>query len=66
MLTNAFASAVADQAYILLMQMGFHTYTQDQLVALVSWHMQVVPQPWEPPHFYVSAIIDHVLRGVVE
>ena len=63
---NAFAEAVADKAYILVIQMGFHTVTHDQLVALVLWHMQVVPHPWEPPQFYISAIIDHVLCGVVE
>ena len=66
LLRNAFAEAVADQAYILVIQMGFHTVTHDQLVALVLWHMLVVPQPWEPPEFYVSTIIDHVLLRVVE
>ena len=66
LMRNAFAEAVADQAYILLMQMGYDTVTHDQLVALVLWHMLVVPQPWEPPEFYVSTIIDHVLLRIVE
>ena len=45
--------------------MGFESYTVDQILALVQWHMQVVPQLWEPPDFYVSAIIDHVVNGVI-
>ena len=39
--------------YIQLMQMGYESYTPDQILALVQWHMQVVPYPWEPPAFYV-------------
>ena len=62
---HAFAQAVADQAYIQVMQMGFESYTPDQILTLVQWHMQVVPHPWEPPAFYVSAIVDHVLHRVV-
>ena len=65
LLTQAFTVAVADLAYIQLIQMGFESYTQEQIVALVQWHMQVVPSPWEPPDFYVSAIVDHVLNGVI-
>ncbi|MCP4468713.1 MAG: hypothetical protein GY813_18455 [Halieaceae bacterium] len=63
---NAFAEAVADQALVLVIQMGYESVTHDQLVSLVLWHMLVVPQPWEPPEFYVSTIIDHVLVHVVE